>query len=276
MALTANKITILNVQRNGLNIPLYVETGDQSKPNQPLLFVHHGSGGISSCESLWLRKAFEHGWTACYLDSCTPRGIYKINFKNQLSSFERAYDVIAAIRCLIDNMKMIPFCNPSQIIMIGASHGAATGIRMLTNRFYFEHTNFIQRVYALYPGVHPYETDYDTIDGNKLEIHVGEFDNWTPAGPCKVLAERTKSTIFVHKGIHHGFSKPNSIGVWPDNVISHNIPYDDPTSSDELYNKSGRAKMIFDKAVKEKLHLSDVRVEYNEDVVNFIEKRVFG
>lgn len=277
MALTSGKITIFNVAHNGLNLPLYTETANQTQMKQKLFFVLPGSGGISSFEKLWSEKALEHGYTIAWLDSLTPRGIYKLHHKGKtLNTFKRSEDMVAAIRTIFDNLEMLPWLDPTEIKLIGASHGAAVGVRLLTDRYKFEHTDKIKKVYALYPGLHPFETDHNTVDGSKLEIHVGELDNWTPAKWCTRLAERTGADCFVYPEIKHGFSKPNSVGTWPNNPINHLVDFDDPTPSEEMMNETGKSRKIYLEAMERGLCFGDVDVAYDERTTNTVMNRVFS
>ena len=276
MALTAGKITIFNVEHNGLNLPLYTETANQNLPDQELFIILPGSGGISSFEKLWSEQGLTHGRTIAWLDSLTPRGIYKLHHKDRtLNTFKRSEDMVAALRTLYNNLEFLPWLNFSKITMIGASHGAAVGVRLLTDRYKFEHTDKIKKVYALYPGLHPFETDHYTLDGSKLEIHVGELDNWTPAKWCARLAERSGASCTIYPGIKHGFSKPNSVGTWPNNPINHLVTFDDPTPSAEMMNECGKSRKIYLEAMKEGLCFGDVDVAYDEATTNNLINHIF-
>ena len=43
-----------------------------------------------------------------------------------------------------------------------------------------------------------------------LTVLIGAADDWTQAGPCRELAERTGFKFIEYPGAYHGFDAPNS------------------------------------------------------------------
>lgn len=204
------------------DVSVIVYTGNQSIKDQPVLWVIHGSGGVSSSEDIFLEWVKDLPITIAIVDSYTGRSVFKHNWNGEdsrlIDSHLRAEDIVGS-KMKFDKIKdtVFPFAG-NKHYAVGFSDGATTAIRLLTGR-YSAYTGWLNKAFCLYPAVHPYESDFDDMDGSRCQIFVGEDDNWTPAYRAKAFAERTSASIEILKNTHHSFFKPGVKG-WHKDVIN--------------------------------------------------------
>lgn len=281
MTVRSSKTGIFNMQRqcSGENVSSIVYTGDQSIKNQPVLWVIHGSGGVSSSEDIFLEWAKKLPVTIVIVDSYTGRKVFKHNWDGKdgrlIDSHLRAEDIVGS-KMKFDKIKdsVFPFAS-NKHYAVGFSDGATTAIRLLTER-YSAYTGWLEKVFCLYPAVHPYESDFNSVDGSRCQIFVGEDDNWTPADRAKVFAERTGSSIEILKDTHHSFFKPGVKG-WHNHVINISSVDFPELDSDYLRENFGKLAKLNNIDVEQ---YRGVYAEYSEEsckvVLNRIEKEILN
>lgn len=250
MTVTSSRtIVIPFIGYEDTQLAMVITTADQSQKHQPLLWIIHGSGGVSSCDDLWMKAALDRGYTVVWVDHYGPRDIYKMDHrledKYHLYHYNLAVDVHLAIRKLQTSTHLLPFVDPAlRISMIGFSSGGSAAIYAVTPDF--DHS-VIKRVGALYPGLWPL-TDKATIaDGSKISIYVGEDDDWTRADHSTALKSfQPDIRLVVYPNTKHSFSKPGAGGYYPDVHNVSLVPFDVPTPMNELMSFSGRYRQIYD------------------------------
>ena len=217
MAVKSSKTGIYNMKRqcSGEDVSVMIYTGDQSIKNQPVLWVIHGSGGVSSSEDIFLEWAKNLPITIAIVDSYTGRGMFKHNWDGKdhriIDTHMRTEDIVGA-KMKFDKIKdnVFPFTG-NKHYTVGFSDGGTVGIRFHTDR-YKDYTQWIEKSYCLYPSLHPYETDFNTANGSKIHIFVGEDDDWTPAKHAEKFSQAQGASIDILENTYHSFFKPGVAG----------------------------------------------------------------
>lgn len=279
MAVRSSKTGIYNMKRQctGEDVSVLVYTGDQSINNQPVLWVIHGSGGVSSSEDIFLDWAKELPITIAIVDSYTGRNTFKHNWDGKdariIDTHTRTEDIVGA-KMKFDKIKdeVFPFVG-NKHYTVGFSDGGTVCVRLHTDR-YKEYTNWVEKSYCLYPSFHPYETDFYTADGSKIHIFVGREDNWTPLRWAERFSNEQGASLSILDNTHHSFFKPGVSG-WHNHVINiSNIELPDYDSM-ELKDKLGKV------AVSNNIDVDKHRgvyVEYSKEsstkVLEFIKNEI--
>jgi dienelactone hydrolase len=199
-----------------------VETNNQSLRNQPILWFVHGSGGISSSEDIWKKRAFDEGYTCVTVDSYTSRHIFKMKWDGQdklIRSRQRCHDIINARNKFLElQPDLYNWTDITNNKILGFSDGGTVAIRLVSNEF---KQNWISTpVFALYPSFVKADHELYNVPKNSVHILVGEHDNWTPAVYGQEFCDKTKNKITVFKNTHHSFSKPG-VAQWHHNVYNY-------------------------------------------------------
>ena len=110
-----------------------------------------------------------------------------------------AYEALAYARALT-------FVDPKRIGLMGGSHGGASTLLTLGVPRAEGAPRFAAGI-SLYPSCNAANPYRPTAP---LLILTGELDDWTPAEPCRKLAERASAaghavSIKVYPGAHHSF-----------------------------------------------------------------------
>jgi len=244
MAVKSSKTGLFNLKRQctGEDVSVMVYTGDQSVKDQPVLWVVHGSGGVSSSEDIFLKWARELPVTIAIVDSYTGRGMYKHNWDGKdhriIDSHTRTEDIVGA-KMKFDKLKetSFPFTGDRHYV-VGFSDGGTVGVRLHTDR-YKDYTGWVNKSFCLYPSLHPYETDFYTADGSKIHIFVGDKDNWTPPQWAERFAKEQTAGLSILKDTYHSFFKPGVAGSHDHviNISSVELPdYDSMELKSQLGN----------------------------------------
>jgi dienelactone hydrolase len=222
MVVRSSKISSYIFKSNGCELTAIVETKDQSIKNQPVLWLVHGSGGLSSSEDIWKQKAFEHGFTCVSIDSYTGRNIFKTHWDGndtiKLSSIDRSEDIFRAREKFVSlKSSLFNWVDDSKNVLIGFSDGGTAVIHLLTR----ENTDWVTKpVYAFYPSFYKIDSKVFSISEKSVHIFVGEHDNWTPAAYSQDFCDKTNNEITIFKDTHHSFSKPG-VAEWHQNSFNH-------------------------------------------------------
>jgi dienelactone hydrolase len=182
-------------------------TGDVYKPAGvgpfPALVLLHGCSGVQPNTLAWAQWLQSEGYVALVLDSFSGRGLKRVCADSSpLTGGARAPDVFAAAQ----HLKTLPFVDGARLGAIGWSHGGWTVLQ--SSRFENVHSDAgLKALIAFYP----YCGDLAVYrSSTPLLMLLGADDNWTPAEPCRFLAERARAdgrnvTAVVYPGAHHGF-----------------------------------------------------------------------
>lgn len=198
---------------------LYRPEGDGSHPGVVML---HGCGGaygkdgqLNARHAMWGETLAAQGYVALMLDSFTSRGLQQLcttRFADRtLKESDRVGDAYAALAYL----RQLPEVDPHRIAILGWSHGAGVTLETITHRPAAAGLGGgFRAAIAFYPGCtsrnkkadgfHPYAP---------LLLLIGEADDWTPAAPCKALAERVGARgepmqITTYADTYHDFDNP--------------------------------------------------------------------
>jgi dienelactone hydrolase len=203
---------------------LFRPTKAQSGPAPAVVFLH-GCGGlisglshqIMSREVDWAKHLNTQGFVVLMVDSFTPRGSGEMcsqsGFKLWLYR-KRPADAYGALAFL----QIQPYVAKDKIGVIGWSNGGGAVLFALARRAGkpagFTGSDFRAAV-AFYPGsCDPQRVGADWTVSVPLLILQGEEDVWTPAGPCKALADQAVALggpveFHAYPGAYHDFDWPH-------------------------------------------------------------------
>lgn len=276
MSVTSSKITVIPFTGfDGSSMATVIKTADQSIKNQPLLWVVHGSGGVSSSDEMWHQAALDRGYSVAWIDHYGPRGIYKVmhslNEPKYIWAIDMARDILNAHHAMVNNSNLVPFINTNDVSMVGFSSGGSAGMYLTT---FPESAAWLRRVGALYPGLWPITDKMMQCDGSRIRIYVGEDDNWTPAKHAVLLASYVPDlTVRIWPGVVHSFSKPGSGGYYDSIPRHHSIPYPVPCSLDEVRSNTGIYRELTERHLGEHMGVS---ARYDEQATLMTMQDFFG
>lgn len=276
MSVTSCKTTVIPFEGSG-SVPMAVviKTADQSRKGQPLLWIVHGSGGVSSSDELWMDAGLSRGYSVAWIDHYGPRGIYKIMHSvdepKYVWAIDMAEDVMNAHAAVRNNGNLVPFLDTGNVSLIGFSSGGSAGMYLTT----FDGTDaWLRRVGALYPGLWPITDRMLGCDGSRIRIYVGSDDDWTPARHAVMLAERVPDlSVRIWPGVVHSFSKPGSGGYYESIPRHQSIPYPVPCSLDDVRANRGIYRELTEKHLGEQM---GVRAMYDEEATLLTMRDFFG
>jgi dienelactone hydrolase len=211
----------------GLDIPISVSKPDGPGPFPAVVIVHDCSGlgpRSSGAPGRWAKELVGRGYVVVMPDSFGsrgyPHGVCTVGLSERridVSPERRAEDAYAALAYA----RALPYVDGRRVGIMGGSHGGSTTLATLMALRYAADSppraagaGFAAGV-ALYPrcavrsgGV------YRPLA--PLLILIGDKDDWTPAGPCRSLAEAAQQAgypvaIKVYPGAHHAFDSPNPV-----------------------------------------------------------------
>jgi len=230
---------------SSLEIPATLIRPDGEGPFPALVIVHDCSGlgrRSSGAPARWAAELVPQGYVVLIPDSFTPRGFpdgvctIPGNQTTSANGFVRAADAYGALAAL----RALPFVDGKRVGVMGGSHGGWT---VLAAMFApsdgggalaeAKREGFAAAV-ALYPSCAPRYGDWSTArEPGKtfgpavtftgtyrpiapLLILSGERDDWTPAEPCRRLAESSRAAgypvdIKVYPGAYHSFDSDRPV-----------------------------------------------------------------
>lgn len=170
----------------------------------PAVVLLHGCGGPTTGVASWAQWLKSEGYVALELNSFSGRGITRLCGNSApLTGGARSTDVFAAAEAL----RTVPAVDGSRIGAIGFSHGGWTVI--WAERYQGRNPDVkLRAMVALYPGGCG---ELPGFTGSvPLLMLLGGKDDWTPAAPCEVLAERAKAagypvTSITYPDASHAF-----------------------------------------------------------------------
>jgi dienelactone hydrolase len=223
---------------SGERIPAQLEKPDGQGPFPAVVILHDCSGlGASSSGAprRWSRDLVEQGYVTLMPDSFEPRGFAfgvctEAPDRAKVNGYVRAGDAYGALAYL----RTVPFVDGRHIGVMGGSHGGWSTLAAMyepvreDNPLNAAKRDGFAAGIALYPAcaapfgswqtrrppgisvgpVTSYAGVYKPIA--PLMILIGEKDDWTPAEPCRWLAETAQAQGYtvelkVYPGAHHAF-----------------------------------------------------------------------
>lgn len=196
----------------------------------PAVVLLHGCGGLYRSSGPhagelvprhadWAARLSAAGYVVLLPDSFGPRGVREIcTLKDRpvRSSRERPRDAYGALRWL----QQQPFVAPDRIALMGWSNGGGTVLQSISRGFAARPPlpqGDFRAAIAFYPGCG--DPQRRAAAGRwrpsvPLLILQGEADDWTPAAPCRHLAEAAAErgdpvTLQLYPGAYHDFDAPD-------------------------------------------------------------------
>jgi dienelactone hydrolase len=181
----------------------------------PAMVLLHGCGGmygrrdaLSERMQVYVARLNAMGIHALVLDSLTPRGERELctqkNGQRRVTQLHRRRDALGALAWLAQR----PDVDAQRLGLMGWSNGGST-VLAASDATHPEVAGAVAKpslAVAYYPGCESaLRGDYRPVA--PLLMLVGEDDDWTPAAPCKALAERLGSAteLTAYPGAGHGF-----------------------------------------------------------------------
>jgi dienelactone hydrolase len=200
----------------------------------PAVVILHDCSGLgpksSGAPGRWARELVDRGYFVLVPDSFATRGhaggvcTDPSPSRAEVSPYRRVRDAYAALAYV----RTLPYVDGLRVGLMGGSHGGlATLASMAAPESDAEALARDRRVgfaaaVALYPGCASRLGSWRAnLSGvyrpvAPVLILVGEKDDWTPAEPCRKLAEGARSAgypvaIKVYPGAHHSFDSHNPV-----------------------------------------------------------------
>jgi dienelactone hydrolase len=199
----------------------------------PAVVILHDCSGLGPKSGgapwRWSRELTSRGYVTLWPDSFSqrghPGGVCTDASPPRVPFEERAQDAYAALAYL----QSLPYVDASRIAVMGGSHGGSSTLATIVETPENKargHPGFAAAI-ALYPGcgrnyggwtverarqpghaITSYSGAFKPLA--PLLILIGELDDWTPAEPCRKLAEASQAAgypveIKVYPGAHHSF-----------------------------------------------------------------------
>ena len=218
----------------------------------PAVVILHDCSGLGPRSSgapwRWSSELTQRGYVTLWPDSFTPRGrprgICTDASAPRVTPEERAGDAYAALAYL----QSLPFVDARRVAVMGGSHGGSSTLATIVatpGNAARTKSGFAAAI-ALYPSCGRSFGDWSvaraseagspisSYDGTfkpsaPLLILIGELDDWTPAEPCRKLAEAARAAgypieIKVYPGAHHSFDS-----LAPVRYVAERININSPT-----------------------------------------------
>jgi dienelactone hydrolase len=218
----------------------------------PAVVILHDCSGLGPHSSgmpwRWSSELTQRGYVTIWPDSFTPRGRPKGVCAGAappgITYEQRASDAYAALAYLAS----LPFVDARRIAVMGGSHGGSSTLATIVDppeNAKRTDTGFAAAI-ALYPAcgrsygtwsVQRRKEPGTSITGYAgafkpvapLLILIGALDDWTPAEPCRKLAEAAQAAgypveIKVYPGAHHSFDS-----ILPARYVAERINANSPT-----------------------------------------------
>jgi dienelactone hydrolase len=210
------------------SIPIKVTKPDGPGPFPAVVILHDCSGlGPQSSHSpaRWARLLHEQGYVVVIPDSFSTRGhaagvcTDDSPGRNEVNPYRRvrdAYEALAYARAL-------PYVDGAHVGVMGGSHGGSTTLATMAAWQRTQRDPGFTAGIALYPGCNARYGDWLAKGAGgvykpiaPLLILVGEKDDWTPAEPCRQLAERAREagypvTVKIYPGAQHSFDSDRPV-----------------------------------------------------------------
>jgi len=228
---TTSGLSITTTAPNGASeqIPAWVSKPDGAGPFPAVVIMHDCSGlgfPSSGAPGRWAMELVGRGYVVVLPDSFRSRGysggVCTVPLSQRLAdvSFERrARDAYAALAYA----RTLPYVHGQRVGIMGGSHGGSTTLAAMiapasdTAPLAKEKRAGFAAAVALYPRCampRGASTAYKPVA--PLLILIGEKDDWTPAEPCRKLADAAQAAghpvaIKIYPGAHHSFDSSNPV-----------------------------------------------------------------
>ncbi|MCY1059028.1 dienelactone hydrolase family protein [Nannocystis sp. SCPEA4] len=182
----------------------------------PAVIALHGCSGLFSTvdparlserHDDWAERLVRQGYVVLFPDSFGPRGVdslCRLRGPRPVTVGRRTRDAEGAAAWLARQ----PFVDPGRLALLGWSHGG-TSVLSTTGKDQ-PRGAVVRAAVAFYPGCRRFLADPNWRPQIPLTILIGSDDDWTPAEPCRQLAQRFPRMIDLVEfpGAVHGFDAP--------------------------------------------------------------------
>ena len=220
-------------------IPIEVLKPDGPGPFPAVVIAHDcsGLGGRSSgAPHRWARELVGRGYAVLIPDSFSTRGFPNgvctdaSPRRTDVSPARRVRDAYAALA----HARTLAYVDGAHVGLMGGSHGGSTTLASMlapegdTDPLARDKRAGFAAAVALYPSCAPAPRVWQSASGVYLPtapllILIGEKDDWTPAEPCRRLADAAQKAgypvaIKIYPGAHHSFDSPNPVRYVPTRI----------------------------------------------------------
>lgn len=187
----------------------------------PAVVALHGCSGLFEARgdlsprfADWARRLNAQGYVVLFPDSFGSRGAgpqCRSDDRVARPYAERVDDARAAKTYL----QSLPQVKPAEIALMGWSNGASTVLYAArTGREGKKDGPDFTRAIAFYPGCKTPIEKGDWRARSPLLVLIGASDDWTPAAPCRELADQAKAvgdpvSLVAYPGAYHDFDAPD-------------------------------------------------------------------
>ncbi len=206
-------------------IPVELSKPDGSGPFPAVVIMHDCSGlgpRSSGAPDRWAKELVGRGYVVILPDSFTTRGhpdgvcTDASRSRDDVSPARRVRDAYAALAYL----RTLSYVDGARVGLMGGSHGGSTTLTSMivpesdSALLALERRAGFAAAVALYPGCVASRRTWSSSGVYRpvapLLILIGEKDDWTPAEPCRRLAEAAQQagyplTIKIYPGAYHSF-----------------------------------------------------------------------
>jgi len=185
----------------------------------PAVVIMHDCSGLgprsSGAPGRWAKELVARGYLVMLPDSFTPRGVPDGVCINppprgtDVGPDRRARDAFAALA----QLRQRPDVDGQRVGIMGGSHGGSSTLATMGAN---TDEGFAAGI-ALYPRCAAFTGAFGVYRSRApLLILIGDADDWTPAEPCRTLAERATQAgdpvaLKIYPGAHHSFDSPNPV-----------------------------------------------------------------
>ena len=225
--------SIVTTTLNGTSerIPIELVKPDGAGPFPAVVIMHDCSGigpRSSGAPGRWARELTGRGYVVLMPDSFTTRGYpdgvctEASRSRDDVSPARRVRDAYAALVYL----RTLPYVDRAHVGLMGGSHGGSTTLATMvateseTGLPAGEARSSFAAAVALYPGCVASRRTWNSTGVYQprapLLILIGDKDDWTPAEPCRRLADAARQagypvTIKIYPGAHHSFDSDRPV-----------------------------------------------------------------
>jgi dienelactone hydrolase len=198
----------------------------------PAVVIAHDCSGLgpnsSGAPGRWAEQLVQWGYVVVVPDSYTTRGhpggiCTDAADRSAVNAYRRVQDVYSALAYL----RTLPYVDGRRVGLMGGSAGGSTALASMfepegsTQPPAKERREGFAAAVALYPGCAARFGNWRTDRGvykpvAPLLILIGEKDDWTPAEPCRRLAEASQKagypvSIKIYPDAYHSFDSPKPL-----------------------------------------------------------------
>jgi len=212
-------------------IPAELSKPDGPGPFPAVVIMHDCSGlgpRSSGAPGRWAKELVGRGYVVIMPDSFSTRGhpagvcTDSSRSRDDVSPARRVRDAYAALA----HLRSLPYVDGTHVGLMGGSHGGSTTLTSMiapdgdTDLLAKERRAGFAAAVALYPGCVASRRTWSNAGVYRpvapLLILIGDKDDWTPAEPCRRLAEAAQQagypvTIKIYPGAYHSFDSGSRV-----------------------------------------------------------------